>query len=406
MSPLRYESSSCKDDPICTRFNLQSSIRNQQFQGPPLTQRGSPWLLVTDACEILSRTGICSKIFLSIEIHSVVSIPSDRNAHAAPHLAMKCISGHHLPSLRLLALLPLFVFQHEIGAQARLGLSPAEALRVNVDLVTLSFSVKDKNKHYVRELTKEDVVLLEDEVSQDIVFFDTERVPLSLVVLVDVSESTQPYAKEIKAVSRAIADLLHTEDEAAVIAFSDVPMVLQEFTGSKNRLRDALEDARQKFAGATNINDSIYVAAKKLSSLDSDRRRVILLISDGRGNRGERERALSELRKSQATLLSVGLGLTSKLFRGAVSLTEWVKETGGSLLLYSPERDLRKEVSGAFEQIRSQYAVGYVSSNKNRDGRFRSLRVELSRTSLLSSRCAIIQDFPGYFAPDEPLPHP
>jgi Ca-activated chloride channel family protein len=316
------------------------------------------------------------------------------------------LSRQHLPIVTFLAVLLLFVFESEIMAQARLSLSPAEALKVNVDLVTLSFSVKDTSKRYVRDLTREDVVLLEDEVSQDIVFFDSQNVPLSLVVLVDVSESTEPYSKEIKATSRAIADLLHSEDEAAVIAFSDVPMLLQEFTGNRESLWDALEGARQKFSGATNINDSIYVAAKKLNSLESDRRRVILLISDGEGNRGERERALSELRNSEATLVGIGLGLTSRLFRGAVALSQWVKETGGSLLLYSAERDVRKDVSSAFEQIRSQYAVGYVSSNKNRDGRFRSLRVELSRNSLYSAKCAIIQDLPGYFAPQELLRHP
>lgn len=314
------------------------------------------------------------------------------------------LSRQHLPIVTFLAVLLLFVFESAIVAQARLSLSPAEALKVNVDLVTLSFSVKDKSKRYVRDLTREDVVLLEDEVSQDIVFFDSQNVPLSLVVLVDVSESTEPYSKEIKAASRAIADLLHAEDEAAVIAFSDVPMLLQEFTGNRERLWDALEGARQRFSGATNINDSIYVAAKKLNSLESDRRRVILLISDGKGNRGERERALSELHNSEATLVGIGLGLTSRLFRGAVALSQWVKETGGSLLLYSA--DVRKDVSSAFEQIRSQYAVGYVSSNKNRDGRFRSLRVELSRNSLYSSKCAIIQDLPGYFAPQEPLLRP
>jgi Ca-activated chloride channel family protein len=315
-------------------------------------------------------------------------------------------SRHHLPVLGFLAVLLLLVFDSNITAQTRLSLSPTEVLKVDVDLVTLSFSVKDKGKRYVRDLTKEDVILLEDEVSQDIIFFDSENVPLSLVVLVDVSESTEPYSKEIEAVSRTIADLLHPKDEAAVIAFSDVPMLLQEFTHNRNRLSDALEEARQRFSGATNINDSVYVAAKKLSSLESDRRRVILLISDGKGNRGERERALTELRDSRATLVGIGLGLTSRLFRGAVALSQWVKETGGSLLLYSPERDLRKEVSAAFEQIRSQYAVGYVSSNKNRDGRFRRLRVELSSNSLFSPKCAIIQDLPGYFAPLGPLKQP
>jgi Ca-activated chloride channel homolog len=294
----------------------------------------------------------------------------------------------------------------QASAQARFSLSRAEALKVNVDLVTLSFSVKDNSKHYIKNLSKEDVVLLEDGVSQDIVFFDSENAPLSLVVLVDVSESTEPLSKEVGAASRVIVDLLRSEDEAAVIAFSDVPTVLQEFTQSRNEVFAALQAACEQFSGATNINDAVYLAAKKLNLRETDRRKVILLISDGKGNRGERERALNELRISEATFVGIGLGMKSRLFRGAVTLSQWVKATGGSLLLYSSASALTKDVNAALQQVRSQYAVAYVSSNKNRDGRFRRLRIELSGNSLLSPRCAIIQNLAGYFAPQESVPRP
>jgi hypothetical protein len=152
------------------------------------------------------------------------------------------LSSYHILIANVLALALLFSFEGRIAAQAGLSLSPAAALRVNVDMVSLSFSVRDKSRRFVRDLTKEDVVLLEDEVSQDIAFFDAENVPLSLVVLVDVSESTEPYSKEIKAVSRAIADLLHSEDEAAVIAFSDVPVLL----GDASRILPAARQAHKR----------------------------------------------------------------------------------------------------------------------------------------------------------------
>lgn len=309
-----------------------------------------------------------------------------------------------LLTLSFLVAFGVSVFGGQLCAQAHFSFSRAEALKVNVDLVTLSFSVKDKSKRYVKNLSKDDVVLLEDGVSQDIVFFDSENAPLSLVVLVDVSESTGPLSREIETASRAIVDLLRSEDEASVIAFSDMPTILQEFTPNKNQVLATLQAACEQFSGATNINDAIYLAAKKLNSLETNRRRVILLISDGKGNRGERERALNELRISEATFVGIGLGMKSRLFRGAVALSQWAKATGGSLLLYSSASTLTKDVSAALQQVRSQYAVAYVSSNKNRDGRFRHLRVELSGNSLLSSSCAIIQNLAGYFAPQEPIP--
>ena len=297
-------------------------------------------------------------------------------------------------------------FRGPVFAQARLNLLPTEPIKVNVDLVTFSFSVKDKSQRYVKNLSKDDVVLWEDDVSQDIFSFDPENVPLSMVVLVDVSESTGPLCKEMEAASRVVADLLRPEDETAVITFSDVPTVVQEFTHHRSDVAAALEKACQQFSGATNINDAIYLAAKKLNSLGTGQRKVILLISDGKGNRGERERAVSELRTSEATFVGIGLGMKSKLFRSAVSLTQWVKAAGGNLLLYSSPSELAKEVNATVQQIRSQYAVAYISTNKKRDGAFRRLRVELSGNSLLSSSCAVIQNLPGYFAPQESLLRP
>jgi Ca-activated chloride channel homolog len=278
-------------------------------------------------------------------------------------------------------------------------------LKVDVDYITLSLSAKDKNRRYVDNLKKEDLELFEDEVSQQITHFDLEPMPLSLVVLLDVSESTGPFFREIETTARILSDLLEPQDEATVIAFSDLPSTLQEFTSNKGKLLNALERDRREFSGATNINDSVYLAAKKLSSVNSNKRRLILLISDGKGNRGEAERAVGELKTSEATVLGVGLGLTSKLYRGAVTLSRLAKETGGNLLFYSRDSDFKKSLRAALQQVRSQYSIGYVSSNKKRDGRFRRLKVEISRNSPLVSNGVIIQIPSGYFAPSDSALH-
>ena len=77
------------------------------------------------------------------------------------------------------------------GAFAQSGtnfITSNHALKVDVDLVTLSFSVKDKNRRYVGNLSKEDVVLLEDEILQEIAYFEFEPMPVSLVVLVPLCQ--------------------------------------------------------------------------------------------------------------------------------------------------------------------------------------------------------------------------
>jgi Ca-activated chloride channel homolog len=278
-------------------------------------------------------------------------------------------------------------------------------LKVDVDYITLSLSAKDRNRRYVNNLRKEDLELFEDEVSQQITHFDLELMPLSLVVLLDVSESTGPFFREIEMTARTLSDLLEPQDEAAVIAFSDLPSPLQEFTSNKSQLLIALERDRRDFSGATNINDSVYLAAKKLSSVNSSKRRLILLISDGKGNRGEAERTFGELKTSEATVLGVGLGLTSKLYRGAVTLSRFAKETGGNLIFYSRDSEFKKSLRAALQQVRSQYSIGYVSSNKKRDGRFRRLKVEISCNSPLAFKGVVIQSPTGYFAPSDSAFH-
>jgi len=277
----------------------------------------------------------------------------------------------------------------------------ASTLKVDVDLVTLNFSIRDKAKHVVSDAQREDIAIYEDEVNQEVTFFDTEPAPLSLIVLLDVSESVRAFSGQIKSASKVLPDLLREGDEVAVIAFSDLPNLFQEFTSDRRKIRAALQRAATDFSGATNVNDSLYIAARKLTAQTGDQHRAILLVSDGKGNRGERERAFDELKDCGATLLALGIGVTSKMARGPVLLTRWIRETGGQLLFFSTENELKKNLRTALDSVRSQYSAAYVPTNRSRDGSFRRLKVEIAPQSPLTSRQVIIQGPDGYFAPLE-----
>lgn len=286
------------------------------------------------------------------------------------------------------------------------GSLSSHSLRVDVNLVTFNFSATDKQHRNISNLEKNDVVVYEDDVSQQITYFDSEPMPLSLAVLVDVSESTEPYSRQIRFASRVLADLLSEQDDAAVIAFSNLPNLLQELTCDKERIRSALYKAGSSFGGATNINDSIYLAARRLKSAPLDKRRVVLLISDGNGNRGEQERAFTQLKACGATLLGIGIGATSKLYRRSLLLSRWIKETGGNFLLYSPDIEMRRNLAQELDSVRRRYSAAYTPSNKQRDGKFRRLRFEISQESPFASKKVSIQGPEGYFAPSEACLYP
>jgi VWFA-related protein len=296
--------------------------------------------------------------------------------------------------------LGFLTFPERVSAQSD-RLNFGSLLKVDVELVTFNFTAVDGRRQNIASLTKEDVVIYEDEVSQEIAFFDAEPMPLSLIVLVDVSDSIKPFSRQIEATTRILPELLHSEDDAAVLAFSNVPNLLQEFTPDKERIRSALQRARSEFSGASNINDSIYVAAKTIRSAPADRQKVMLLISDGKGNRGDRERALDELKACGATFMGVGVGLAKTVYQGALLMKPWIKQTGGTLCFYSTEAEMRPRLRDILERARRQYAAAYISSNKRRDGSFRRLRLTISERSPLATQGITIQGPSGYYAPGD-----
>ena len=315
-------------------------------------------------------------------------------------------SPKNLPSRRFLLAWLLCLLPCPVEAQWKATPDAhASTLKVDVDLVTLNFSIRDKARRTVANVHKEDITIYEDEVSQELSFFDTEPAPLSLIVLLDVSESVRTFSSQIRVASKVLPDLLRDGDEVAVIAFSDLPNLFQEFTGDPRKIRAALQRAATDFSGATNVNDSVYLAARKLNAQTGEQHRAILLVSDGKGNRGERERAFEQLKDCGAPLLALGIGFTSKLARGPFLLTRWIRETGGQLLFFSSENELKKNLRTALDSVRCQYSAAYVPTNRRRDGSFRRLKVEIAPQSPLTSQQVVIQGPEGYFAPLESSQH-
>ncbi len=279
--------------------------------------------------------------------------------------------------------------------------SGTPSLRVDVNLVTLNFRVQDIGMRNIRNLEKTDIQIYEDEINQDVAFLERDPSPISLVVLLDLSESMAPFSKQLELAARVVADILSDQDQTAVIAFSDLPEVLQDFTRDRKKVSASLQNLHRGFAGATNVNDAVYLAAKKLSLESKSQHRAILLLSDGRGNRGEAQRAFTHLKSCGATLLGVSLGLKSQLLRGGAMLNRWFRETGGDVLPCSGESQLRTNIADALDGVRTSYAAGYISSNLRKDGAFHHLKLEISPESPLALRHITIQGPSGYFAPQD-----
>jgi VWFA-related protein len=307
------------------------------------------------------------------------------------------------------------LFAGSAGLIAVLGLAFAqeadEVLRVDVDLVNLLFSVRDKKGALIGDLTKEEVTVFEEGKQQTIKDFIREtNLPLTLGLLVDVSGSQIDLIEvEKQAAGQFFSKVLQAKDMAFLIQFGSEAELLQDSTNSAKILRSALDQlrligsptgfhpgpvptSRQK---GTILYDAVYLAAnEKLKSEVG--RKAIVIISDGvdMGSSYSREDAIAAAQKSDAIIYSIYYSSPrfSYLANGEGDLKKMSEETGGRLFRVDRKHTLDDIFTQIQEEMRSQYSVVYTPENKVRDGSFRKIEVKTARKDLK------VQVRKGYYA--------
>jgi len=195
--------------------------------------------------------------------------------------------------------------------------APATTLSVNVKVVTLPVSVRDKKGQIVANLTKDDFTLLEDNRPQTIKYFNLDtNLPLTLGLLVDTSMSMRNAFDQEKTASKTFLNQMLTkpEDKAFLIHFDREVELLQDLTPSKDKLSAALEDlgpTQQQYQttsdsdpgqqrmrhGGTQLYDAIYLASDELMKKQQGRKAIVVL-SDGQ-DRGSKETLNSAIESAQ-----------------------------------------------------------------------------------------------------------
>jgi Ca-activated chloride channel family protein len=286
-----------------------------------------------------------------------------------------------------------------------------DTIRIASDLVTVVASVSTNAANDPPRLEVGDFEILEDGVRQELVNFarDSQQ-PLQLVVLMDTSLSVaQKLDFEKKAMLRFLERVLRPQDRAALFAVSTEVSVLQDFTSQLPQLTQA---ARQlKAQGATSLYDAIYLAADYLRPTTG--RRVIVVVSDGSDTTSQKGllAALERAQQADAMIYAVytgNFGLSQNLrdLAGERALETLTAETGGELLRPQATpgsqsndvddlslRQLDRSFANLAEQLRTQYILGFYSTNERRDGSYRKLVVKIGRPGLTPRARA------GYYAP-------
>jgi Ca-activated chloride channel family protein len=253
-----------------------------------------------------------------------------------------------------------------------------------IDLTTVTATVTDADGHLVTGLPREAFDVFEDGQRQTIAEFTNERVPVSLGVLLDVSDSM--FGKRIEdarsAVDRFLFDLLDLNDEFFVMVFNHQPHVLTRWTREAELVRRAL--AGIKPFGGTATNDALMAAIPVVADR-SRQRAALVLISDGAdtGSNATRRDLRNAFLRSDVFVYAVAIDSPDRqpinTRVNAQALREITAENGGRTEVVQNSSDLAAATASIAEELNSQYLLGYASP-RGRDGQFHSIRVRVSGT--------------------------
>jgi len=317
-------------------------------------------------------------------------------------------------------------------------LNSDEVVRVETNLTNIFFTAADKQKRFVSTLKKEDVRLLEDGVPQDIFAFQPNSdLPLSLAILIDCSGSEERTLPEEKGAAQSFLEsvLRADKDEAAIVSFTGEVTLEQGLTGNVGRLRRAIDDVRfvppagyigggvvvggtppisgtqQTLAGSTAIWDAIWATSNELLSDSAEHtRRAIILLTDGEDTISQvrMQEAINRAVKAEALIYAIGIGDRYQYGIDEGALKKITEGTGGRAYFPRNERDLNDAFAQIQRDLRERYLIAYSSSNKNRDGSYRHVTIEIVNQDLRRENLKLNYR-PGYFAKTatlEPSPTP
>lgn len=292
---------------------------------------------------------------------------------------------------------------------------PVETIRVDSDLVDLKVSVVSLNPQNLSpELQQKDFLVLEDGKPQDISFFAAADTPFDLVLLLDLSGSTRDKLKLIRKSAKRFIDETRPMDRVSVVAFTDVAQVICPLTHDRQLLKDSIDDV-EKPIGGTRFWDSLrYVLAILNASENSLRRSAIVVMTDGvdnalpdvlgPGSQTSFEELLRIVRAANTIVFPIYLDTEKEeLRRHATSRIAYaiardylaqLSEASGSRLYRANELkdldDVYKQVIGDLGRI---YSIGYRPSNTLRDGKWRSVSIQIQ-----DHRDVIARTKQGYYS--------
>jgi VWFA-related protein len=257
----------------------------------------------------------------------------------------------------------------------------AQVFRSGVYTVQVSVTVVDANGRLVTGLGRDDFEVFEDGERQPITQFTDQRVPVSLGVMLDASDSMrgQAMVDARLAVDRFVAELLEAGDQAFVGAFNHRPRILVPWTMPPSQLRSRLDDERP--TGGTAMYDALAASAPMFARRQHARAAMVV-ISDGADTASSATlaQARDALRRTDAFLYGIAIDDGTGRAAGSVNveaLRELTGQMGGYTEVVRSAADVGPATERIARELDSQYTLGYTTP-KAPDGTWRLIRVRMT----------------------------
>jgi Ca-activated chloride channel homolog len=278
------------------------------------------------------------------------------------------------------------------------------SFRSAIDVVSMNVTVTDSTTRYVTDLEEKDFEVFEDGVKQDLVLFNRSNLPVALSLLIDTSSSMEDRMTIAQDAAIGFVRKLRPTDLGEVIGFDSRAEVLQKFTNNPAELEHAIR--KTVAGGSTSMNNALYISLKGLKKVpvrqeEEIRRQAIVLLSDGEDTSSlvTFDDVLDLARRSETAVYAIGLmedaiNGQSKGFREATyALRQLATDTGGRAFFPPDIKSLASVYGQIYDELSSQYTIGYTSKNSRRDGAWRRIVVRVTRPNLTA------RTKQGYFAP-------
>jgi VWFA-related protein len=312
----------------------------------------------------------------------------------------------------------------------------SQTIRLNVEMVSLPVVVTTAEGKRVLDLQKDDFQVLEDGVVQEITGFGVTDEPVSVAFALDTSGSLEGRLGDIQNEAIHFVNLLHPDDSVAIMSFAEDVQLLEDWSIDRDRNARGIKETRH--GSCTKLIEAVWLALEEVLKPIQERKALVLFTDgvDTASHKASKKETVELAKETRATIYPIyftwrglptagrptvrpfpipgsppimmpptipptggggGCGAPSlNVFStGRGYLNELAEYSGGRVFDAQQLQDLGPAFEEIAKELSSQYSIGYYSTNKKRDGKFRRVEVKVKKAGLVA------RTKKGYYAPKE-----